>query len=44
MRLLIETSTVQFRVAGLPKRKIVKGQEAITRGRAPGLDRAAGRG
>lgn len=35
MRLLIETSTVQFRVAGLPKRKIVKGQEAITRDGRP---------
>jgi hypothetical protein len=35
MRLLIETSTVQFRVAGLPKRKIVKGQEATTRDGRP---------
>ena len=35
MRLLIDTSTVQFRVAGLPKRKIVKGQEAITRDGRP---------
>ena len=31
MRLLIDTSTVQFRVAGLPKAKIVKGQQATTR-------------
>ena len=35
MRLLIDTSTVQFRVAGLPKAKIVKGQQATTRDGRP---------
>ena len=35
MRLLIDTSTVQFRVAGLPKPKIVKGQQATTRDGRP---------
>ena len=35
MRLLIETSSIQFRVAGLPKAKIVKGQQATTRDGRP---------
>jgi hypothetical protein len=35
MRLLIDTSTVQFRVAGLPKPKMVKGEQATTRDGRP---------
>jgi hypothetical protein len=35
MRLLIDTSGVQFRVAGLPKRKVVKGQDATTQDGRP---------
>ena len=36
MRLLIDTSTVQFRVAGLPKRKISRGRRPSARdGRRP---------
>ena len=35
MRLLIDTSGVQFRVAGTAKRKLVKGQEATTKDGRP---------